>query len=65
LEDENTIKKQNKNYWNLRRGVILTKDKLSGTGIEVLGVFSVINTKLSNTYSSSVASLDLYGQSAK
>jgi hypothetical protein len=38
---------------------------LSGTGREVLGVFSVIKTKLLNTYSSSAASLDVYGQSSK
>jgi hypothetical protein len=38
---------------------------LSGNGMEVLGVFSIIKTKLLSTYSSNAASLDLYGQSSK
>jgi hypothetical protein len=38
---------------------------LNETGMEVLSVFSVIKTKLLNTYSSSTASLDLYGHSSK
>jgi hypothetical protein len=34
---------------------------LSAIGMEVLGVFYATTTKLSNTYSSNVGSLDLYG----
>jgi hypothetical protein len=38
---------------------------LGATGMKAFGVFSVNKTKLSNTYSFSVSSLDLYGRSSK
>jgi hypothetical protein len=66
LEDENTVKKQKKLDGIFVMGLSLPKTiLLSKTGMEVLGVFYVIKTKLLSTYSSNAASLELYGQSSK